>query len=222
MSQENGKKAAAKKAVSFIENKMIVGLGTGSTAAYFIQYLIEKKLNIQVVASSQKSATLAKKGGLSLLDINEAPRIDLTVDGADEIDSKKRMIKGGGGAHVREKILACASGEMIVIIDETKVVSLLGKAKLPVEILRYGASITEKKIEALGMKGKWRLQEDGSLFITENGNFLFDIHFEKLLSHPEKEHLALLQIPGVVDTGFFLGMAGRVIVGHSDGRVECL
>src|SRR3990167_2227814 len=142
MSQEKAKQEAALKAVEFIQDGMIVGLGSGTTAAYFIQALAERVkqgLKIQSVASSHPSADLAKKGGIKVLDLNAVSHVDLTIDGADEIDRKKRMIKGGGGAHVREKILACASKEMVVIVDESKRVERLGKAKLPVEVLFYGS-----------------------------------------------------------------------------------
>lgn len=223
MSQEDAKRAAAAKAATFIQNGMIVGLGTGSTACYFIQDLIQKcheGLNIQTVPSSRHSADLAKKGGIPVLDINSVPRIDITVDGADEIDSQKRMIKGGGGAHVREKILSCSSKEMVVIVDDTKLVSSLGKIKLPVEILFYGSPATRERLEKLGFQGTWRLNEDKTLFITENGNLLFDIHFKEPLFSPEKEHLRILQVPGVVDTGFFFHIAGRVVIGHSNGTTE--
>lgn len=216
-----GKKAAGEKAATLIEDGMIVGLGTGSTAAYFIKALIKKKIRIKTVASSQRSEEMAKAGGLHVLNINEVDHIDITVDGADEIDHQKRLIKGGGGAHVREKILACASSEMIVIVDESKVVSQLGKAKLPVEILPYGHIFARKRIEALGYIGTWRVAEvtqlNQELYVTENGNFLLDIHFPTLLKNPEDIHEELLQIPGVVDTGFFFNIAKRAIVGRKDG-----
>lgn len=223
MSQENAKKAAAERAADWIKNGMIVGLGTGSTSAYFIESLIEKcrhGLNVRTVPSSRSSADQARKGGLLVLDINSVSKIDITVDGADEIDSQKRMIKGGGGAHVREKILASSSHEMVVIIDETKRVSFLGKAKLPVEILFYGSPATRKKLEDLGFQGKWRMNQDSTLFITENGNLIFDIIFQEPLSNPEEKHLQLLQVPGVLDTGFFFQLAGRVIIGRQDGTTE--
>jgi len=223
MSLENAKRAAGAKAAEFIENGMIVGLGTGTTAAYFIESLIQrckKGLKIQGVASSRHSADLAKKGGIQVLDINAAPRVDITVDGADEIDPKKRMIKGGGGAHVREKILACASTEMVVIVDESKLVPSIGKAKLPVEILFYGSPATRMRIEVLGYQGRWRMNPDGALFLTENGNLIFDIQFPSPPLHPEKDHEKLIHIPGVIDTGFFFDIAGRVVVGYANGRVE--
>lgn len=130
------------------------------------------------------------------------------------------MIKGGGGAHVREKILASASNEMIVIVDESKLVPALGKAKLPVEVLFYGSPATRMKIEEMGYNGRWRMGSDGTLFITENGNLIFDIEFPSPPPHPEKDHEQLIHIPGVIDTGFFFNLAGRVVVGYNDGRVE--
>lgn len=222
MGQEEAKQAVGRKAAELIKSGMVVGLGSGTTATHFIQTLIEKKLRIQAVASSRKSAEIAKKGGIPIVDINDVSHIDLTIDGADEIDEKKRMIKGGGGAHVREKILASSSREMVVIVDETKLVPVLGRAKLPVEILFYGSPATRAKIENLGYQGTWRKQSDGSLFITENGNLLFDIQFSSPPSSPEGEHEKLIQIPGVVDTGFFFDLAGRVLVGSSDGSVRII
>ncbi len=219
----DAKIAAGRKAVEWIENGMIVGLGSGSTSECFIHSLVEeckKGLRIKAVSSSRNSTDLAKKGGIEVLDINSVPRIDITVDGADEIDPKKRMIKGGGGAHVREKILASSSNEMIVIVDETKLVSSLGKGKLPVEILFFGSPATRMKIEQLGFQGKWRLNNDGTFFITENGNLLFDIHFLSPPLSPEEIEIQIRQIPGVIDTGFFFNLAGRVIVGYPDGKTE--
>lgn len=222
--QELGKKAAGVKAATLIENGMIVGLGTGTTAAYFIQALIEKSqqgLRIKTVASSHRSAEMAKAGGLPVFEINEVSHIDITVDGADQIDQQKRMIKGGGGAHVREKILASASAEMVVIADASKVVDFLGNIKLPVEILPYGHIFCRKKIESFGFSGSWRCCDASNLnqelFVTENGNFLFDIQFKSLIKNPEEIHAILLAIPGVIDTGFFFHLAKRGIIGKADG-----
>lgn len=225
MSNNIAKNASGKQAADWIESGMIVGLGTGTTAAYFIENLIQrvqKGLKIQAVASSHASAELARKGGIEVLQLNDAPRVDITVDGADEVDSMKRMIKGGGGAHLREKILAAASQEMVVIIDETKLVAALGRHKLPVEIVFYGAPSTRKKIEDLGYHGNWRMDDSESLYVTENGNLLFDIEFPFPLKHPEQEDAKIKQIPGVIDTGFFFGYAGRVIIGKKDGSVKIL
>jgi ribose 5-phosphate isomerase A len=224
MGIEIAKQVAGEKAATLIRNGMVVGLGTGSTAAYFIAALVSKVrqgLQIRTVASSSRSAETAKQGGLIVCDINDVSKIDLTVDGADEIDPTKNMIKGGGGAHFREKILASASHKMIVIVDETKCVSKLGKAKLPVEVFPYGAPFTEKKIKELGFHGSWRKQNAGK-YTTENGNFLFDIAFPSPVDHPEKIHAELIQIPGVIETGFFFNLASEVIVGKFDGTVEVL
>lgn len=218
---EVGKTAAGEKAASLIENGMIVGLGSGTTSMKFIQSLIKQVQNglrIQTVASSRASRDLAKKGGIEVLDINSVPRIDITVDGADEIDPKKRMIKGGGGAHVREKILASSSDEMVVVVDESKLVETIGTKKLPIEIVFFGSPATRMKIEELGYTGKWRLNDDETFFITENGNLLFDLHFDTPPDAPEHLHEAIINIPGVVDTGFFFNIAGRVIVGYDDGH----
>lgn len=220
MSQDDAKRAAAARAATLIENGMIVGLGSGSTARFFIQSLIERKLSIQTVSSSRESAELARKGGLIVLDINAVSHVDLTVDGADEIDPQKRMIKGGGGAHVREKILATSSNEMIVIVDETKLVAAVGVSKLPIEVIYYGSQATKAKIDQLGYKGKWRMNANGTLFLTDNGNFIYDIYFDAPPASPEELHSQLLHIPGVLDTGFFFNIAGRVIVGYSNGKTE--
>jgi ribose 5-phosphate isomerase A len=225
MTQDLAKQRAAQRGAEFIEDGQIVGLGTGSTAVHFIDALIErckKGLQIRVVPSSRHSADRAQRGGLEVLDINSAPRIDITVDGADEIDPKKRMIKGRGGAHVREKILAASSTEMVVIVDESKLVPRLGVGILPVEILFYGSPATRQKIEDLGFEGKWRMNPDGTLFVSENGNLLFDLSFGSPLTDPEREHAKLIQIPGVIDTGFFFGLAGRIIIGYWDGNIKVL
>jgi ribose 5-phosphate isomerase A len=222
---DKAKDAIGKAAADLIENGMVVGLGTGTTATFFIRHLIErhkKGLQIRAVSSSKASLDLAKKGGIPAFDINEVSRIDITVDGADEIDPKKRMIKGGGGAHVREKILASSSKEMVVIVDESKLVDRLGRRSLPVEILFYGFPATQRKLESLGYRGKWRKDKDGSLFITENGNILFDVEFDAPPLSPEHVHAEIIHVPGVVDTGFFFDLAGRVIVGYFDGKVEIL
>ena len=224
MTIEAAKKAAGVAAADLIKNEMIVGLGTGSTANYFIEALsLRQKKGLYLkatVPSSKRSHDLAKSLGLPVQDINDVPHIDITVDGADEIDSLKRMIKGGGGAHVREKILAFNSQEMIVIIDETKRVPKVGVGKLPVEILFFGSPATRHTLEKMGYLGKWRLNEDGSLFFTENKNLIFDVVFDEPPPYPEQVHEEIIHIPGVIDTGFFFNMAGRVVVGYFDGHVD--
>lgn len=222
MSREEVKKKVGYKAAELVENNMLVGLGTGSTAFYFIERLIERSqqgLKVEVVASSQKTFIQAKQGGLNLLDINKISFLHLTVDGADQIDPKKRIIKGAGGAHVREKIMASMSREMLVIIDESKMVKELGKTKVPVEILPFAAKATIHHIEQAGYRGFLRTNVDQSLYITDNQNYLFDIYFPAFISCPEQEHQKLIQIPGVIDTGFFFNLAKRVIIGFFDGQI---
>jgi ribose 5-phosphate isomerase A len=222
MEQEQMKKAVGYKAAEFIREGMTVGLGTGSTVFYFIEKLIERVkqgLTIRAVSSSSRSLDQASKGGIPLCDINLIPHIDITVDGADEIDSEKRMIKGGGGALLREKILASMSKEMIVVIDESKISHQLGSKKLPVEIVPFASQITLRKVQRIQKKANIRKTDNGSIFVTDNGNFIIDIFFDELLHEPEILHSLLKQIPGVVETGFFFHLAGRVIVGFKDGQV---
>lgn len=215
------KKAAAEKAATLVEDGMIVGLGTGSTAAYFIEALgsrYKKGLKIKVVASSNASHLLAKESGLPLIDLNSLKSIDLYVDGADEVDPKKQMIKGAGGALLREKILAHMSREMTVIVDETKLVSKLGARPLPVEVIPFGLQATLHHLHQLGYRGTLRLKSDGSPWLTENNNYLFDVKLSPS-SHILQDHDRICSIPGVVETGFFQNQAGRVIIGFKDGSV---
>ncbi|MBI2743069.1 MAG: ribose-5-phosphate isomerase RpiA [Chlamydiales bacterium] len=216
------KKAVGYAAAEFVQSGMIVGLGTGSTAAFFIERLIQRckeGLSVRAVSSSIASASLAQRGGIPLIDIESITHIDLTVDGADEIDPQKRMIKGGGGAFVREKIVANMSHEMIVIIDESKLVPHLGTRRLPVEILPFAHTATAHHLQKIGYTGKWRTKGDGSLYVTDNQNFIFDIQLAQPCLTPEKEHETLIRVPGVVDTGFFFNLAGRVVVGFPDGQL---
>ncbi len=222
MSIDAIKKAVGYKAAELIEDGMLIGLGTGSTAFFFIEKLIQRcqeGLRIHAIASSIQSLNQAKKGKIPLLDINAVTSLDLTIDGADEIDPQKRMIKGGGGALVREKIAAGISKEMIVIVDESKCVDKLGRCKLPVEVISFASHATLHRIEKLGYRGDFRRGEDNSLFVTDNGNHIIDIHFHEHRNNPEEDHEALMHIPGVVDTGFFFHLAGRVIIGFFDGQI---
>lgn len=221
--EQRAKQAAAKAAATLIEDGMLVGLGTGSTTAYFIENLIERfreGLQISVVATSERSEKQARAGGIPFLDINKIVSLDITVDGADEIDPQKRMIKGGGGALLREKIIATMSNEMIVIVDEHKLVDKIGAFPLPVEIVSFACQATLARIQERGYSGKFRLRHDGNYYMTDNGNYIIDISFPDLCSTPEKDETVLRSIPGVVETGFFLNLAGRVLIGHADGSVD--
>lgn len=222
MSIEATKKAIGEAAAELIRNGMAVGLGTGTTTAYFIESLGERcrqGLKIHAIASSEASLSLARRGHIPLLDPHQVTSLDITVDGADEIDAKKQMIKGGGGALVREKIVAAMSRELVILVDETKLVAKLGKRPLPVEIIPFGAQATKHHLEKNGHHGKWRQTSDGKPYLTDNGNLILDIHFPKPLEEPASVHAAIRTIPGVVDTGFFFHLAGRVIVGFFDGQI---
>lgn len=222
MSRENAKKAAGEFAASLIKEGMTVGIGTGSTVYYFIQKLIERcqhGLQISAAFSSLASKDLALKGGIKWIENDLFTRLDVTVDGADEIDANKTMIKGGGGALLREKMLASSSEEMIVIVDEAKVKKQLGLAPLPVEISSFAYTSVIYKIEELHLHGTLRKKKEGGLYITDNGNYIYDIHLTPPIFNPEKLHLDLISIAGVFETGLFINMAGRIIIGHLDGTI---
>lgn len=222
MSTDDIKQKVGTLAANLVQNHMIVGLGTGSTASYFIKRLGERRkegLEIQAVATSIKSEALARKEGIPLIDIESITAIDLTIDGADEIDKNKQMIKGAGGALLREKIIATMSKELIIVVDESKLSERLGRAKLPVEIVPFAHHFIQSRLEKMGFHGTLRTAQDGKLFITDNGNLILDINLDRHVN-PRKEHEALIHVPGVVETGFFFDLAGRVIVGYRDGRVQ--
>lgn len=223
MSQEKAKKLAALKALEWVKPQMIIGLGSGSTVHFFLHFLkkrCKEGLAITAVASSTETAQIAKQSQIPLIDSATITTVDLTVDGADEIDSQKRMIKGAGGALVREKILATMSNSMIIIIDSSKKVVTLGKRPLPIEIIPFGAEATRQHLCELGFQGTWRQAAQKKYYITDNGNYILDIHFDHLRESPETDHAAIKTVPGVVDTGFFFHLADHCIIGYSDGKVE--
>lgn len=223
MSFEVSKKAAAQAAVGFVEEGMIVGLGTGSTSLLMVQLLAERVaggLKIQAVATSEAIAAEARRQGLSL--VEEYPnfqRVDLTLDGADEADGEGRLIKGGGGALLREKLVATASTRLVIMIDESKRVQELGQNwPVPVEIVPFGWSRLQKRIEELGAEVRLR-QKDGQTFRTDHGNYIFDCRFGPM-AEPEKIHAALIQLTGVVETGLFLGLTNTLVTGCESGEVH--
>lgn len=219
------KKIAGETAAKLIQDGMLVGLGSGSTSAYFIAALSQRcrdGLKIHAVASSSISHKLAQNGNIPLVDPNKLTWLDITVDGADAVDPQKRLIKGGGGALLREKIIAKMSKDVVIIIDDTKLVSSLGALPLPVEILPFAYKATLHHIESLGLKGKLRQDDAGKHYITDNGNFIIDIFFESPIQAPETLEMALTAIPGVIETGFFIKIADKIIVGYNDGRVNVI
>lgn len=217
------KKAAGRAAADLIDEGMAVGLGTGSTAAFFIEALgkrCQAGLKITAAATSEQSARQAQSFGIPLKDIDSFIALDVTVDGADEIDHRKNMIKGGGGALLREKLLAQASKEMIVIIDETKLVQFLGNHPVPVEIVPFAHRSTIERLAKQGYQGVLRIDRDKNVFKTDNGNFIYDIHFSRPILNPQEEQDRLKSITGVVETGLFFNLAGKVVVGYEDGLTK--
>jgi len=219
------KEAAAIAALELILDDMTVGLGTGSTAAYFIKHLAEKcrqGLRIQAVATSQASENLARENKIPLVDINTLSSIDVAVDGADEIDSKNRLIKGGGGAAFREKIVAAMSQQFIIIADENKCVRNFGKFPLAVEILPFGYYAILAKLQNIGYNGKLRKNKNGTLFLSDNGNYIFDISLTDPCLTPEIDDQKIKSVVGVIETGFFLNMASKILIGYADQHVKML
>lgn len=219
------KQQAAERALASVEDGMLVGLGTGSTAARFVDQLgrrVREGLKVTCVATSETTRAQAERLGVALTTLDDIPFLDLTVDGADEVDSHLRLIKGGGGALLREKIVAVASGRMIVIADATKRVGTLGNFPLPVEAVRFGLGATRNLVGALaadaGCSGeiKLRLGQDGQPFITDSGNVLLDCAFGRI-DNPEALDEALKRVPGVVENGLFLGIADAAIIAGPDG-----
>jgi ribose 5-phosphate isomerase A len=219
----NPKKLAAEKAVEFVEDGMIIGLGTGSTAYWAIQKIaqrINEGLRIQAVASSRNSEDLANKLGIPLVPFSDIDILDITIDGADEVDNNLNLIKGGGGALLREKILAMNSKKFIVIIDESKRVENLGHFPLPVEIVKFASNFTISKLRELKCDLRVRMINDKE-YITDNGNLIVDCNFEKILEPIElNKHINL--IPGVVDNGLFTQMAISVVVGYNNGITKII
>lgn len=223
---DRAKRNAAEAALTLVEPGMVLGLGTGSTAAIFVRLLAEKvKAGFDIVGTPTSEATdrLARQLGIRIVDPNELARIDLTIDGADEFDPQLRLIKGGGAALLREKIIADASTRMAVITDASKEVAQLGAFPLPIEINPFAAELTRRQIdltvEMMGMAGvtsSWRMATSEALLRTDGGHMILDLNCGTI---PDADQLAasLDMIPGVVEHGLFIGYADIVIIGEETG-----
>lgn len=211
-------------AAALVEQDMIVGIGTGSTAEPFIRALAERvKAGLQIVCvpTSSASRALAESSGITLKTLNEVERIDLTIDGADEIDPSLQLIKGGGGALLQEKMVAAASNRLVIVADHSKLVQQLGKFPLPVEVIPYGWKQVQKKIELhYNIKAVLRLKDNKTLQ-TDHGHYILDCHFQEI-ENAKELNTALHDIPGVVETGLFIRMAGDALIGYPDGTVKKL
>jgi ribose 5-phosphate isomerase A len=219
------KRAAAARALELVQPGMRLGLGTGSTATHFVELLAERVrggLGIIGVATSEATRALAEKLGIPLTTLDETPELDLTVDGADEIAPDLSLIKGGGGALLREKIVAAASARMAVIADGSKLVDVLGRFPLPVEVVSFGFAATRRKIEAAAAKAGCpgpallRRTKDGHPFVTDGGHLILDAALERI-PNPSSLAARLAEIPGVVEHGLFVGLARTAIIADSAG-----
>jgi ribose 5-phosphate isomerase A len=212
------KKAAAEAAIDLVKDGMIVGLGTGSTANHAIEGLgrrVGAGLRIKGVATSKATEQLARKVGIPITTLEEVGEVDLTIDGADEVDPSFNLIKGMGGALLREKIVAFASKQEIIVVDDSKLVEVLGKkSPLPVEVLPFGHTKTRDALESLGCKAS--LKGGSNPFLTDNGNLIYECRFEGI-EDAEMLEAEIDLIPGVVESGLFIDLATTVVVASAQG-----
>src|SRR6201996_3032261 len=213
------KAAAARKSLEYVKDGMIVGLGSGSTATFAIQLLgeqVRQGLKIRGIPTSRASGELAKSLNIPLTSFDEVDATDVTIDGADEVAPGLALIKGGGGALLHEKIVAAASRKLVIVADEHKMVEHLGHFPLPVEVIPFAAGPVKKQLEGLGAHPVLRAGHDDGPYITDEGNYIFDCHYEKILDLAAVAK-ALKSITGVVEHGLFLGLASVAIVAGADG-----
>jgi ribose 5-phosphate isomerase A len=219
------KRQAAAGALDFVRAGMRIGLGTGSTAAHFVDLLAERVrggLDVVGVPTSEATRAQAARLGVPLTTLDETPELDLTVDGADEIAPDLSLIKGGGGALLREKIVAAASARMVVIADHTKWVATLGRFPLPIEVVPFGLAATRRAVEAAALAAgapgpaPLRRGKDGHAFVTDGGHFILDAALERIV-RPDALAKRLAAIPGVVEHGLFIGLARAAVIAGPDG-----
>jgi ribose 5-phosphate isomerase A len=222
MAHESEKEAVARASLRFVKDGDIVGLGTGSTAAYLVRFLGERVkagLRIRGIPTSVHTGEAATSLGIPLTTLDEVQQIDVTIDGADECDPQLRLIKGGGGALLREKIVASASKKLVIIADSSKQVAMLGKFPVPVEVIKFAEALVAKKITAMGAVVTTRVDANGKKFITDEGNHILDCHFGQIPDPPTLAH-ELEATPGVVEHGLFIGMASTALIGKGSHILE--
>jgi ribose 5-phosphate isomerase A len=222
MANDQEKEAAARASLRFIKDGQVVGLGTGSTAAHFIQLLgeqVKQGLRVRGIPTSVRSKELAESLGIPLTTLDECQEIAVTVDGADEVDPQLRLIKGGGGALLREKIVASATKQLVIVADASKQVKMLGKFPLPVEVIRFSQALVSKRITALGANVQLRVDNSGKPFVTDENNHILDCHFGEIRD-PDALARQLSDMPGVVEHGLFIGMASVALLARGSEIIE--
>jgi len=222
MTQDEAKRMAATRALEFVEDGMALGLGTGTTAAIFIQELgerVKQGLRVRGIATSTASHELAQSLSIPMTTFDECPLLDLAIDGADEVGPGLALIKGGGGALLREKIVASAARRFLVVADSSKLVSTLGHFPLPVEVIQMAQPIVARRLEELGLNPKLRHHPDGSIYITDENNVLLDCSCG-LIPDPAKTAADIRAIVGVVEHGLFLNMASIALIAGEQGVRE--
>ena len=216
--QDNAKKRAAYRALELVSDGQVVGLGTGTTAKFAIEglaRLVREGLSIRGVPTSVATERMARELGIPLVDLNQAGIIDVTLDGADEVDPDFNIIKGGGGALTREKLVALASAKRVIMLDESKLVSKLGISRsLPVEVLPFAWSFSARLLNELGCITNLRRQA-GAPFLTDNGNYILDCEFGPI-EEPAALERRIKLLPGVIESGLFIGIADVLVIGLSD------
>ncbi len=216
------KEAAARAALEFIPDRQVIGLGTGSTASFFIKFLAERVkagLNIRGIPTSVKSQELAASLGIPLTTLDEVQEIAVTVDGADEVDPQLNLIKGGGGAMLREKIVASATKKLVIVADASKQVPVLGKFPLPVEVIRFAEALVAKRIAQLGAQVSVRKAPDGQPYVTDENHHILDCRFGEIRD-PAKLARQLSDMPGIVEHGLFIGMAKVALFARGTEIIE--
>jgi ribose 5-phosphate isomerase A len=222
MTQDEAKRMAARRAVEFVEDGMSLGLGSGTTSAIFIEELgarVKAGLKVRGIATSAASQRLAESLSIPITNFDETPELDLAIDGADEVGPELALIKGGGGALLREKIVESAAKKFIVIADSTKLVHHLGRFPLPVEVIKMALPIVTRKLQALDLNPKLRHRPDGSPYITDENNYILDCSCGEI-HDPEKTAADIRSIPGVVEHGLFLNMASLALIAGDQGVTE--
>ena len=222
LTQDEIKQKLGIYAADFVKQDMLIGLGTGSTVYYLLKELARRRqqgLEFTAVCTSLQTQTILKEEGINYVSLDDVQKLQLAIDGADEVDANGNLIKGGGGALLQEKIVEAASDELIIIVDEKKDVQTLGAFPLPVEVITFGWKQVQQKIEkAYNIKTELR-EKEGKAYSTDHHHYILDCYFNSI-PDPSQLNIALHLVPGVVETGLFVGMATRIVTGYADGDIK--